>query len=1217
MAKKDYNFRENVTDIKEEWGDYANTARDKCGWPDNKGEPAFNAGHVQLKCFINNTCPFYKTPYKEDSIIFNSATFDELIGTLPEAITGSLTSTPGLEGIYFTPRKVFRHNYMNIYSPDTDSTLYNSHASSNYKLENFEVYYKSVTKDRVTGADKTLYRAEHDWIILPSLFDSNSCADATVPECNTKAQWIYYDKKVTINRYEDSDLKLDYPEYYYNEYIDSVEEDEDGNFIPKPGVDPKILPFNIQMPVQANIYDKNALGIHWRVRKRTPIFKGADFFIRFYKEAQEPVRYIFQGNKDKVVKFKRIKYRPLDYTWDGPDSMVLVNSLDKNKKYANEAVRPAKGAKNSNLYDFYTQAYYIIEMVGIEKKGSQVRYFIVIPHRGYPIFVNFFRTEDGKGVISQKLGQPFRGVSGASLINAPFFDIVVRNHLGRLAIQFEGDGFGEIPPWIVERVDRVPKKLTAKQEAAGETSYMVEEIRNLVIPKGHISIWGGNIRCGFIFGYLQYSESLMSFIYPPKHTDDSSDSEDKEDNDKAFTKIDPKEVYHSSDYFESDPLWLPMNRDGEGEEDVKAVHAISFEAHSESQLEKGSIGDSQIEFDKAPLFTQDAQFYRNYNEEVTNKAKKDKKWKQGYFYYNSPVKEFSLPTNKGFAPKTSNIIIQKYKYLNYERTRHQGFDTYVGMMCGDHYFSKTDNSNYWSSFDVNPILANPSFYSPSTSLPSNDGGWYLRDCKTPILAHVRLISFFSDLPRWEDGTSIASGTRRDPEEEKQIDDPDDPGNKIAAPLSKNFIDASDHVMNFSHSWTSTSMTSLEHSGTIQFFLNPNMTVENLPGRDYIHNVTDKLFLLQDKTFYIEIWAGYKDLEGLSADGNCVNNVTGNVVSNYSRIPGLYKMFTGMCSGGSISYEHNKIIMTCKIDDYTKILKNMLFFNSPWFDAMKDSVAVREILNMAGFRDQGKYDPGKLIAELAKSAIADTDQELHTHLDGRAFKYNNFGLPSGYNRLEQPAFKFNDADPFMDAISKISAITAKIFYFDEFGIAHFEEHQDLVEEDFEQKVPLVSLYFFTTNPGINPGHIVFNKVEKSFDVESVYTHLKSTTNTPDMHMLIRDRLKWESIENPDAPGFLGYQKTFYQAESMFGSKEAQIEAMNKYAVMFKPIIGIKFETYGLPLRATDIISIDNEIVRVTKVDHNFDAAKNEWWMSVDCQRFQPISASDTGKFKEEE
>jgi hypothetical protein len=548
----------------------------------------------------------------------------------------------------------------------------------------------------------------------------------------------------------------------------------------------------------------------------------------------------------------------------------------------------------------------------------------------------------------------------------------------------------------------------------------------------------------------------------------------------------------------------------------------------------------------------------------------DTEWKKGFFYYNRPVREFSPEIDAANVPRTSNIVIHKYTYLNYTRTRHQGFNTYIGMMCGDHYFDGVYNISTLESMGAVSKSLTPI---DATVIPDNN--WYVPNCKTPILTNLRLIAYHSNNARWSDGTSASGGTS-------------------LLPTSVNgniFLDATDHVMSFSHSWTSSSMTTLEHSGTIQFYLNDSMaSIDTSLGPVAINNVTTQLLALQDRTFYIEIWAGYR---------GC----------NYTKVPGLYKMFTGMCSGGSLSYEYNKNIMTCQITDYTTVLKNMLFFNSPWFDAMKDAVAIKEILNMAGFRDRGSFDPGRLIGDVADDSIAADAQKFYSDRSGRNFKYVNFGLPSGYNRLEQPSLKFNDGDPFIDAINKISSYSAKVFYFDEFGMAHYEDYQDVVEEDFQGQVGLEPLYAFTKNPEYAIGQLVFNKTERSFDVDSVVTHLKTLTNTPDMHMLIRDRINWETIENPEAPGFLGYQKTFFQAESMFGSKEAQMSAMNKYSVMFKPIIGVKFETYGVPLRATDIISIDNEIVRVIKVDHTYDPSKNIWWMNVECQRFQPIDASN--------
>ena len=1157
-------FRNNISDILDAWGNYANV--------DPPGGPAFNSGHVQIKCFINSTCPFYKTPYKEDSIIFNNETYEEFKDYMPDRITKTLMTTPGLEGLYFEPRKVYRHNYMNKEDPDVDHVDYLPNASAQYKHDNFVVYYKNVSANNgfvVPGADKTRYRADHDWYIARSVFDDVVCSGGTVGECDAKAQWSYYNQPIPGNRVEEPDIAYDYPASYVQEYLNSIVIDPVTKKItPKAGVDPKISKFEIQMPVQTNTHDANAHGIHWKVSKRTPIFKGADFFVRFYKTANAPVKYIYGGSGYQSVPFNDDKYAPLDHT---SSEVIQVDVIDDFKKYINEAVRSPKNATSSesNLYDFYTQAYYIIEMTGITSNTSGgERYFIIIPDRGNPLFVHFFKGENADKAYAKRLGRPFRGVSGSALINAGYFEMTVRNHLGRLVIQFEGQGLADIPPWIVERRDWVPKKLSQAAVADGETSYMAQEVRDLVVPKGIIHLWGGNIRCGFIFGILQYEEGHVSFIYPPRNIDDGLDA--GETNDKAFEDFPVEEVTFTADYFKSDPIWLPMNRTADESKDYpgasNSAHELSFVANSGPQMEQGSVGDSIPEFNDQPLFTQDAQYYKNYMDA------QDTQWEKGYFYYNRPIREFSPDIDPSNRPKTSNIIIKKYKYLNYDRTRHQGFNTFIGMMCGDHYFNGSSNINTLEgmgavSKSLTPIDA--------TVIPDNN--WYVPNCKTPILTNLRLMADNSNDPRWSDGTSISSGVKFSPESGAVNEDI--------------FLDASDHVMNFSHSWTSSGLTSLEHSGTIQFYLNHNMIAENLNIPGIINNVTDSLLLLQDKTFYIEIWAGYK---------SC----------NYTRIPGFYKMFTGMCTGGSISYEYNKIIMTCKMSDYSVVLKNMLFFNSPWFDAMKDATAIREILRMAGFRDEGAYDPARLINDIADDSTEASEQAFYPDRSGRVFKYVNFGLPSGYNRLDQPSLKFNDGDPFIDAINKISSYSAKIFYFDEFGMAHYEDFQDVIEENFQGQVSLTPLYAFTTNPEISAGQLVFNKTERAFDVDSVVSHLKTLTNTPDMHMLIRDRIKWESIENPTAAGFLGYQKTFFQAESMFGSKEAQISAMNKYAVMFKPIVSVKFETYGVPLRATDIISIDGEVVRVIKVDHAFSAEKNQWWMNVDCQRFQVIEASDT-------
>jgi hypothetical protein len=76
--------------------------------------------------------------------------------------------------------------------------------------------------------------------------------------------------------------------------------------------------------------------------------------------------------------------------------------------------------------------------------------------------------------------------------------------------------------------------------------------------------------------------------------------------------------------------------------------------------------------------------------------------------------------------------------------------------------------------------------------------------------------------------------------------------------------------------------------------------------------------------------------------------------------------------------------------------------------------------------------------------------------------------------------------------------------------------------------------------------------------------------------------------------------------MFGSRAAVANAVTKYKVMWRPKIIVNFETYGTPMRVNDIISINGEVTRVMNVTHQIDAQKNEWWMQVECTKYQPVA-----------
>jgi len=903
--------------------------------------------------------------------------------------------------------------------------------------------------------------------------------------------------------------------------------------------------------------------------KRTPLFKGEDFFIRFQKQATDTI--IDPNDTDSVEGISPFpnefsQYAPLDVTNDDLLDMDSryggVSGLQRKRNFAISPPVIGNQKPNYKKFDFHDQAYYIIEL-GVGSYDE--RYFIIICERANPIFVNFVPVSGADvGVIaevSKKLSE-FTKISGRQLIHARSFDMTVRNHLGSIVIQFSGEGIN-VPPWVIKRWD-----WTADKDPVSGELYLKDKVRTMVVPRGRMTIMGGNIRSGFLFGPLQYSTEYLSMIYPPRETvaeandmrmaflgDEAKNTGSSGTAGTSGTSGTSRSSSPSS--FKSSPFFLPY----------QGAHDIMFSSTDIfiEDIYKHTVPAGEPAFSQ-PLFMQDAQFYKNYYESNDPTNTGGKRYRIGSYVYNSPLRGFSN-TLTPVTVRTSNIVIKKYQYINDHKTRQQAFDVLIGMMCGDHLFTQGE----WGAAEPAPPGGAQIDLGKTDHSVISDTQWSLLSCKTPILTSLRLISHESENTRWEDGTSSAMGANFSPLEG-------------ASPY---FIDASDHVMSYSDSWSASGFSDMEHTGSLNFYLNRGMPVDN--------NVTDALMSLQNKTFYVEIWAGYTRP---CPDGG---------YSSYSRQNGLFKLFTGLCHGGSISYEYGKTIMSCKVEDYTAVLKGTRFFNSPWFDGVRDINCIHEIMQMSGFRDIGKYDPGNLVRRLSDNTNRGGGVFFH-HFDGRLFKMEPYALPSGYNRLDQPAFKFNDGDPYMDAVSKIAKRAGKVFFFDQFGIAHYESFQDLIQSDYLGQVPIIPLCAFTTNPEKWPGQLVFNKMERNYDVSGIINHIKIMSNTPDFYLLIGDDLNWSSMDNPESEGFVGYLKSMFQQESMFGSKEAMMDTIRKYSVAFRPKIKSKFETYGVPLRANDIVSINGESTRVIKVSHNIVAEKNEWWMEVETEKYQIVNAS---------
>lgn len=1096
------------------------------GVPENEdGNPAaIYQGTVQVRCFIHPSCPFMKVPREEYDLVFNELTVPVINNILPDYAKGALRTTFGVEGMHFLERYAYRHNYVFAQAID----------------DNNEASFEQVGLPDYDAVNNTRYQPEFSWVIRPSVFDyrltdgTEITEDSTYFErfCRQKASWGYVYPNVS-SYYTGYDELHDYKKDFYEANSSNFDSNN-------PGID-----FNkVQVPRQTSAVDCLGGGAHWRVEKMTPLFRGEDFFIDFKRYASETNVKSGKDNQSQVYFDSGLsQYAPIDVYGDQwalpsiytptPPTTSTLGTIPEDSIFVNHAVRQSNELKDRLAYRLYDQAYYIIEIgsptdyiPGDEAAGHE-HYFIIITERAYPIFV----TIDEIDILlhSRTLStydDEVGGVHGKAIINAEDFRVTVRNHLGKLVIYFDIKGVRQ-NPWVITKTRyEFLEDLVAAIDADGETVPQKAPITvPIVVPRAPISIWGGNLACGFSFGPLQYILPELEFRWPQKH-------------------------------------YLPMDSKISARLTTSDEYIQDMARYQDAPGSPSSV---------VPLFTQQSHFYKQWG--TSDQFSGLSSWAKGHFFFgqsHDPLIELSNKSVSGIRDSTVELSIYGDRVTYDEDRKRANFHLNVKMESGSQLFAESGVVEGWRD--------RATYVQPTTSNLSDDR-WICESCKTPVVTGVRLVGEPNHNPRWADGTTAIGGY-----------------NGLPNSSSPNFRDVSHHVMSYTENWSANDFYELEHSGTIKFLLKPINVFVDDNGASETWDDTDYLSSLQNKNFYIEIWAGYEPLN----DG-----------PEYTQFGGFYKLMTGMCQGGIINQTVARQEMTCQVKDFKEVLKDQKFFNSPYFDGMKDVNAIFEILNMAGFRSNGAYDPGSIVRTLKDDNFS--GPLYYTTGDGRFFISNPYALPSSYRRIEQAYYNFDVGTTLYDGIMKISKSSSKLFYFDQHGIAHFESYMDLIMQNLLGNNVLFDLFTFTSNPygpsdvagSPHQGQLIYNKLEWQWRQSDVHNHLKIISSTPNTELLIADDVRFESLDDPGAEGFIGYKKIFYQKEGMLGSEGAVNNLIDFYRVMFKPELYMKFETHGLPMRATDFITVDGQFLRVSKVSHDINAEKNTWWMNVEGERMQPI------------
>jgi len=1170
---------------------------------DNKN---YNSGRVKLKCYVNRYCPILKGQHVNYGLLFNGST----VASISEAVAKNFDFVPGIDGMFLKQKFNYRSTFLahpvnlndaeTIYesasqSPSsvsrvntTGSVDISSHwqptLANSGKLNRIEKYLEEVF-DTIPD-----YIDHQTWVVVPSPVDNKKIPEESqylcygpCPRSQSAARWKY----IALPRDTENDGVNATNNSPPNERIGNItaesvitagpvtvtgpvtvanagmlggggESQGLGPFKPSSESADSYVLFPSQMaaaPVKFKASDSSANtstvqeGIHWRVKKQTPLFKGEDFFIEFRnisieKDPQNITSKAFIGDG----------YDFLDVHTDGNYSGSIVNGQYTGKWPVNGAVvtyksvvdeistetnAPAtvtvtrsftKVKESVKDFDFHKQPYLILEM-----KGSNGHYFLVFAEKSFPICFKAVDISDdaadiaGEGSSSKIsiLLSKYKNISCRSLFKETGFTMSVRNHLGKIVVTFLG---AEGSPWIIE-------------DTAGQT---INEDNIFRVPdQCELYLWGGNYATAFSFNPLQYNNSADISLPPKTGSKDGSNSDSS-----VFTVSDFGIGSHHIVLSSSDIVPDKYRTTGT----YKRVR-YSVTGTSDSAGEDLYVGS------RTPFYTCDAHwlteigFKRGDNTPISYDSGFDKDIPCTFTNTGDYIKDSNEIAGEsvGHLEEPSSITIEAKAVQG----TLDGMDSNLGVASQE---LEQNNQNAKHFAITASLVAGSYVFEGGSDIKE----WTLNDCITPVITNLRLVSVPLEEGSWT---------------------PDEEG-----------IDVSAHVTKFTDSWTSQDFYTAEHSGNISFIVSNE-------GGDETLSHSEELEEMKDKAFYIEVWAGYNDC---SYTFGPVDEDEGGL---------FYKLFTGICFGGTIIQEPMIRKMECKIVDYSKILKDTLFFNSPFFDGMRDANAVYEILKIASFKEISKGSGGNdgdgifgacdPASEISLSCDSRGGYSSVT-ADGREYVYSEYALPFSYDRIQNPFFRFKDGSNLYEALVGFAKRGAKMMFFDAFGVFHYQDSMGIKMSTLtnSQLDKYVKWRFRTGNPDFkNSGYqLVFNSMSKIGAVEDVYNNIHTMTSTPNFEVIIGDRVNWASVTDPSVKGFLGYKRTMLQVESTFGNEEALKNIMDYYKAVWVPPLVYSFETYGQPLRIFDVISIDDNNILVTGVSSDIDPQANKWGQTIEGEWF---------------
>lgn len=944
--------------------------------------------------------------------------------------------------------------------------------------------------------------------------------------------------------------------------------------------------------------EDSSISTHWTLEKFTPTWQGEDFIVTIVKGDKRTTDIEDTGQSDCVdtnwETYKYLLYNPAT----PPDGWV--NGISNEAYYIDTTKQTTQASSTSEKnvdpvrkeYWWRYKSYILIE-IGVDHPTHN--YFIELVKGRYPRFIHVGEEWDHPARLSSAgdtldieqfrfikksrvLGE-FTSLKSDELFKKTDFRFSVRNHLGRFVITFEGY---DDNPWVISRSDNDPAKFDFSKIFIP-----------MIVPASRIRIHGGNISAAINWTPTEYLPSVTIPFTDRDADTKTSDSESENDilymtfshmgssikntNDRLRRRLfsDPRHGFGRIGYDCDAKIVTEINKN-------KYIDVNIYESFPNQYRKygKGWIweGPSQQTDPNASLEDQVETLYGQHNLKSGMVRGKEHRIK---------IKNLRTP-DRVFAFGLNDDSNASYPYKDYVSL----WDVGVELTAGTIELPRP----YDNDIDIDPNVKPKIFEN------------YI----TPIATSWRLV--------------VLGGG-------KPIQDNVDPFD--IAPL----------IVSMQDSWSAEGFTTINHEMQIRAMIPIGVPtgLEDHTGSE-LHALGQKLLKLHDKGFYVTISYWWEN--GVGGRDAIANRIKRREAPNESDL--LIQM-TGVVLSTTLEKSVNKLYMDIKVHDYMAILKNQLIFNSPFFDGVSDVEAVYELMKLCHFDDNRQASRGidrRPLGYLQKviqdSARIGDGKFIYNGEESRCRRYD---LPGSYADLANPAVKFQNGETFESAIKKIAQLSSKIAYFDRWGVFRYE-NIPAIEAAFSSsnRNEFRPVYQFTTTPftvrssgaGGDDGtgeisqerfvfdprkhtaHLVYNVVTYSRSVEDCVNQIILLTASNDIKLadgsttggfIVEGYTFFEQIWNPDAEGFLGFRKPFYQSNGIFGGIEGVRNGLLHYAKMKYPPASIQFQTYGVPgLKALDIITLDDNLFYITEISHEIEANTNNWWMNVSGEWLKPFTGS---------